>query len=210
MKEVEAPIPIKFKILTIGDPNVGKTSLLIRQQDNRFESETKNTIGIDFTQMTYDIDGKRYDLQIWDTAGQERFRAVTRAYYRDADAAFVVFDVTNPTSFYNIDRWVTDLYNSFKENRNTKHPLLILIGNKKDLKDHRVTPDEIKEMVQRLNISMYISTSAKTGEHVSDMFNVLIEMLVKRSKSGVNTVTPKSVVTVRNNTPSRQRSCCNS
>jgi small GTP-binding protein len=186
--------PIKFKILTIGDTGVGKTSLLIRHQNNEFREETKNTIGIDFTQKTYNIEGKRYDLAIWDTAGQERFRALTKAYYRDAQAVFIVFDITNIETLHNVDHWVEDLNDSFRKNENESKPIIILVGNKKDLPNEKISQREINDVVEKHKISMYISTSAKTGEHVDKIFETLLELLVKRTRSNSKTYTVQNSV----------------
>jgi len=169
--------PIKFKILIIGDTNVGKTSLLIRSQDGVFRPETKNTVGIDFTQKTYMEDSKRYDLAIWDTAGQERFRSVTKAYYRDAHAAFLVFDVTSPESLEHIRTWHASLMSNLKECSNNAKPIVLLIGNKNDYKS-KVKQEDINKIVEELQIPIYISTSAKTGEHVEDMFRSLLGLLI--------------------------------
>lgn len=169
--------PIKFKILIIGDTNVGKTSLLIRSQEDVFREDTKNTVGIDFTQKTFIDNGKRYDLAIWDTAGQERFRSVTKAYYRDAHAAFLVFDVTDPESLQHIRDWHKSLMDNLKEHSNNAKPIVILIGNKSDYRPI-VKREDINQIVQDLQIPIYISTSAKTGEHVDKMFRSLLDLLI--------------------------------
>ena len=172
--------PIKFKILIIGDTNVGKTSLLIRSQTGSFNPETKNTIGIDFAQKTYVEQGKRYDLSIWDTAGQERFKSVTKAYYRDAHAAFLVFDLAVPSTLDHIRTWHKSLIDNLSECNNDVEPILILIGNKND-SIPKVTQEDINAVVSELHIPIYISTSAKTGDHVDDMFRSLLCLLSNKS-----------------------------
>lgn len=170
----------KFKILTIGDTGVGKTSLLIRYKEQRFDPNTKNTVAIDFTQRTKIVDDKRYDLQIWDTAGQERFQSVATAYYRDAHAAFVVFDITNHMSFANTQTWIDRLIQDFHQRGNKQKPVLILVGNKADLTPHAVKRKEINQLAEKYGISNYIETSAKTGEKVDELFDSLIDLLINR------------------------------
>lgn len=167
----------KFKILIIGDTGVGKTSLLTKHVDNIFREDTNTTIGVDFTAKTYTRDEKRYDLQIWDTAGQERFRTVTRSYYRDAHAAFVVFDLCNKESFDNVEYWVNNVHEEFENRGNKQKPILILIGNKSDLPCKAVSQKDINAMAQKLKICSYISTSAKTGDQIDRMFESLLELL---------------------------------
>uniref|UniRef100_A0A8P0PHT4 RAB26, member RAS onco family n=1 Tax=Canis lupus familiaris TaxID=9615 RepID=A0A8P0PHT4_CANLF len=90
-------------VMLVGDSGVGKTCLLVRFKDGAFLAGTFiSTVGIDFRNKVLDVDGVKVKLQIWDTAGQERFRSVTHAYYRDAHALLLLYDVTNKASFDNI------------------------------------------------------------------------------------------------------------
>ncbi|XP_071461351.1 ras-related protein Rab-26 isoform X2 [Marmota flaviventris] len=94
---------VAFKVMLVGDSGVGKTCLLVRFKDGAFLAGTFiSTVGIDFRNKVLDVDGVKVKLQIWDTAGQERFRSVTHAYYRDAHALLLLYDVTNKASFDNI------------------------------------------------------------------------------------------------------------
>lgn len=88
-----------FKIVLIGDSGVGKSSLLLRFADDKFSETFISTIGVDFRFKTCLINNRRVKFQIWDTAGQERFRTVTSAYYRGADGALIVFDLSDKSSF---------------------------------------------------------------------------------------------------------------
>ncbi|KAK5850463.1 hypothetical protein PBY51_001343 [Eleginops maclovinus] len=94
---------IAFKVMLVGDSGVGKTCLLVRFKDGAFLAGSFiSTVGIDFRNKVMNIDAVKVKLQIWDTAGQERFRSVTHAYYRDANALLLLYDVTNKASFDNI------------------------------------------------------------------------------------------------------------
>ncbi|XP_022450237.1 ras-related protein Rab-26 isoform X8 [Delphinapterus leucas] len=94
---------VAFKVMLVGDSGVGKTCLLVRFKDGAFLAGTFiSTVGIDFRNKVLDVDGMKVKLQIWDTAGQERFRSVTHAYYRDAHALLLLYDVTNKASFDSI------------------------------------------------------------------------------------------------------------
>ncbi|XP_076844060.1 ras-related protein Rab-26 isoform X3 [Brachyhypopomus gauderio] len=97
---------ISFKVMLVGDSGVGKTCLLVRFKDGAFLAGSFiSTVGIDFRNKVLNIDGVKVKLQIWDTAGQERFRSVTHAYYRDAHALLLLYDVTNKASFDNIQEF---------------------------------------------------------------------------------------------------------
>ena len=98
-----------FKLVIIGDSGVGKSNILLSLVEERFMEVHINTIGVDFKIKTFELDGKSVKLQIWDTAGQERFRTITSNYYRGADGIILVYDVTNETSFHNIQRWMQDI-----------------------------------------------------------------------------------------------------
>lgn len=88
-----------IRLLLLGDSAVGKSSLLLRFCEGRFENNFVITIGVDFKTKTMNIEGKQHRVQVWDTAGQERFRTITPAYYRNAMGVLILFDVTNKKSF---------------------------------------------------------------------------------------------------------------
>lgn len=126
-----------FKIIVIGDSNVGKTCLTYRFCGGRFLDRSEATIGVDFREKTVQIDDELIKLQIWDTAGQERFRkSMISHYYRNVHAVLFVYDVTNITSFENLTTWI-DEYNKHcgdSSDANSKHQVpKILVGNKCDL-----------------------------------------------------------------------------
>ena len=98
-----------FKILLIGDSDVGKSCILFRFNDDEFNTTFISTIGIDFKTKTVEMDGKLIKLQQWDTAGQERFDTISTSYYRGANGIVLVYDVTNPKSFDNISKWVGNI-----------------------------------------------------------------------------------------------------
>ncbi|XP_035807741.2 ras-related protein Rab-26-like isoform X1 [Amphiprion ocellaris] len=117
---------IAFKVMLVGDSGVGKTCLLVRFKDGAFLAGSFiSTVGIDFRNKVLNIDGVNVKLQIWDTAGQERFRSVTHAYYRDAHALLLLYDVTNRTSFDNIKAWLTEIHGYAQQD-----VVLMLLGNK--------------------------------------------------------------------------------
>jgi len=165
-----------FKLIFIGDTNVGKTAITDRLIHDRYLGRYDNTIGVDFACVNTVINNKdRIKAHIWDTAGQESFASIITSYYRGIAGAAVVFDLTRRDSFRRVDFWLREL----KEKRDTEKPIsILLIGNKKDRINRAVSEGEI-ENYAKINNLMYIETSAKTGENVHDAFTLLIKDIYK-------------------------------
>ncbi|XP_077897860.1 ras-related protein Rab-37 isoform X3 [Ictidomys tridecemlineatus] len=133
------------KVMLLGDSGVGKTCFLIQFKDGAFLSGTFiATVGIDFRNKVVTVDGVRVKLQIWDTAGQERFRSVTHAYYRDAQALLLLYDITNKSSFDNIRAWLTEIHEYAQ-----RDVVIMLLGNKADVSSERVIRSEDGETLAR-------------------------------------------------------------
>jgi len=163
------------KVVTIGDSGVGKTCLLHRWTENRWDEAFISTIGVDFAIKTFDHNGKRTKLQIWDTAGQERFRNICASYYRGANLVLLVFDVTDMESFMHIERWLSDIYQHVSESV----PVL-LVANKTDLKNKRVVSEErINELSSKLNLPV-VEASAKSAKNVDKVFTDAVDLYLAR------------------------------
>ncbi|XP_019906820.1 ras-related protein Rab-37 isoform X3 [Esox lucius] len=114
------------KTIMVGDSGVGKTSLLVQYDQGKFiHGSFSATVGIGFTNKVVTVDNVKVKLQIWDTAGQERFRSVTHAYYRDAQALLLLYDITSKSSFDNIRAWLTEIHEYAQ-----KDVVIMLLGNK--------------------------------------------------------------------------------
>ncbi|XP_037480829.1 ras-related protein RABA2a-like [Triticum dicoccoides] len=158
-----------FKVVLIGDSGVGKSNLLSRFTRNEFCLESKSTIGVEFATRTLHVEEKIIKAQIWDTAGQERYRAITSAYYRGALGAVLVYDVTKPTTFENISRWLKELRDHADANIR-----IMLVGNKTDLKDLRAVPaDDAGGYAEAEGLS-YIETSALEAMNVEEAFQLIL------------------------------------
>ncbi len=95
-----------FKYIIIGDSNVGKSNILTRYTQNKFNEQYQATIGVEFGAKNLTINNQIIRVQIWDTAGQENFRSITRAYYKNSVCAIIVYDISKRDSFNNIQNWV--------------------------------------------------------------------------------------------------------
>lgn len=136
------------------------------------------TVGIGFTNKIVTVDETRVKLQIWDTAGQERFRSVTHAYYRDAHALLLLYDVTNKTSFDNIRAWLSEI----REHAN-EDVVIMLLGNKSDCGQERVVKKEDGERLAQEYKVPFMETSAKTGLNVELAFLAVARELKARKSS---------------------------
>ncbi|XP_016955526.1 ras-related protein Rab-26 isoform X2 [Drosophila biarmipes] len=175
--EEEDDFDIMGKVIMLGDSGVGKTSLLIRFRDGRYvPSYFLSTVGIDFRNKVVVVDGTRVKLQIWDTAGQERFRSVTHAYYRDAHALLLLYDVTNKTTYDNIRAWLGEIREYAQED-----VVIVLIGNKADCSgSERQVKREDGERLGREHNVPFMETSAKTGLNVELSFTAVARQLKSR------------------------------
>ena len=169
-----------FKIVIIGDSGVGKTNLIGRYLKNEYKEDSKATVGVEFGEKKYEINGLKIKAQIWDTAGQERYRAITSMYYKGAKGAFIVFDLSSKSTFQNVEKW-------FNEIKKTADPTinLILIGNKSDLKDKRqISTEEGENKAKEMNVA-YLETSALNADNVDKAFDLLIQEITKKMKKEI-------------------------
>ena len=168
---------IIFKIVLIGDSGVGKTNLLGRYLKKEYKEETKATVGVEFGEKKYELNGLKIKAQIWDTAGQERYKAITSMYYKGAKGALIVFDLSSKNTFQNVEKWYNEIKKTADPNIN-----LILIGNKSDLKDKRqISTEEGENKAKEMNVA-YLETSALNCDNVDKAFDALIEAISKKMK----------------------------
>ena len=154
---------IRQKIIFCGDAGVGKTSIIISLMGQKFSEEYEPSIGVDFFSKTIRYKERMLKLQIWDSAGQEKFRSLIPNYIRGSSLIFLIFDITNKTSYDNIPEWIkfiTDIDNNGN---------IILVGNKIDLKEKRVVNKEEAEKFSQEKKYEYFEVSAKEGTNIDNM-----------------------------------------
>ncbi|ODQ79314.1 hypothetical protein BABINDRAFT_37658 [Babjeviella inositovora NRRL Y-12698] len=143
-----------LKVVLLGDSHVGKTSLRTQLVHHVFSNAYRATIGGDFLTTALEIVGPdgpvTATLQVWDTAGQERFNSLVRAFYRGADVAVVVFDLTNPESFQNVARWIE----GFLANVHVDRPAIVIVGNKSDRDtERRISTRQAREFAALASVA---------------------------------------------------------
>ena len=164
-----------FKILIIGDTTTGKTNILSKYLHNKFDKVSKATIGVELSRKIYTIKNVKVEAQIWDTAGQERYRSMTKAYYKGALGALIVYDITKKETFGSVDNWIADIRNSAD-----KKVFIILVGNKNDLEEERQVSKDLGEMKAKEFGFAFMETSALNGTNIEQAFQTLIEEIYKR------------------------------
>ena len=162
-----------FKIVIAGDGGTGKTTLINRYMTNKFNVDTKMTIGAGFFTKTLEINDSILKLQIWDFGGEKRFRFILPTYCKGAHGVIMAFDLTRLPTFVNLDEWINIV------KKNAEDPKIILIGTKLDLGE-KIDEETISEFLKRNNeIASFYKTSSKTGENVEDVFMQMGKLLLE-------------------------------
>ena len=160
----------KIKIIVVGDSGVGKTNLINRFASDKFDTNSKATIGVEFVYKTLKINKEVIKVEVWDTAGQERYRAITSSYYKGAKGAIIVYDITNEDSFNNVESWMNEVTKKGKTDMQ-----FLLVGNKKDLiNDRKVTEQKGIDKAKELNMNLF-EASALEKTNVNEAFNYLVK-----------------------------------
>ncbi|KIO06928.1 hypothetical protein M404DRAFT_14903 [Pisolithus tinctorius Marx 270] len=161
----------QFKLVLLGESAVGKSSLVLRFVKDQFDDYRESTIGAAFLTQTVTLDDQTIvKFEIWDTAGQERYKAPM--YYRNANCAVVVYDITQASSLDKARTWIREL-----QRQADPSIVIALCGNKTDLTARRqITQEEAKKYADEEGL-MWFETSAKTGEGVSEVFTAIAKKL---------------------------------
>ena len=207
-KKKEIP---KYKIIFLGDQGTGKSCILNRFVEDKFDDNYQATIGLDFQSKNVKIDNQDVHLLLYDTAGQEKFRSLIPMYTRDANIIILVYDITRKESFNHIPDWINGLTNV-----NFDNVIFALVGNKIDLDDKReVNKDEGIKLAQEKKC-IFEEVSAKTAENFSELFyKQLFDEIVNKFKPGINgndnEITNEEKIKIDDNKNKKQerKKCCN-
>ena len=164
-----------FKIMLLGEPGVEKTTLAQKYCFDIFNPSEKLSIGIDFYVKTIELDGKTIKLQIWDVGGEERFRFLLPTYCLGANAAMIIYDITNSKTLDQITEWT-----KIVREKASDIPIM-LIGNNIDSEEFsELKREEGIEIAKKYNLSSYCEISTKTGQNVEKSFESLTEFLMSQ------------------------------
>lgn len=166
-----------WKVVLLGDSGVGKSSLLHRLTQNKFKEDIRSgIIGDDLSTKILEVEGKTIKIKFWDTYGQKRFKSVNQAFYRGAAGAILVYDITNSTTFENLEGWLDELQ-LYEENT-----VIMLLGNKCDRNEDREVPAKNAEMFAEENNLLFMEASALDAMYVAPAFQYLCNEIYKMMK----------------------------
>lgn len=187
------------KLVLLGEAAVGKSSLVLRFVSNDFQENKEPTIGAAFLTQKCTIGDRTIKYEIWDTAGQERFASLAPMYYRNAQAAIVVYDITKPASFVKARHWVKELHEQA-----SKDITIALVGNKYDLVEdepedgntgegdqellRKVSKEEGQALADEEGL-FFFEASAKTSYNVNEVFVGIGEKIPDNNKQGGSAAT---------------------
>ncbi|KAK9768570.1 GTP-binding protein of the rab/ypt [Basidiobolus ranarum] len=163
----------QFKLVLLGESAVGKSSLVLRFVKDQFDDYRESTIGAAFLTQTISLDDNTtVKFEIWDTAGQERYKSLAPMYYRNANCAIVVYDITQTASLDKAKSWIKELQRQADPNI-----IIALAGNKSDLVSRRaISTQDAQAYAQEAGL-LFFETSAKTTHNVSELFTAIAKKL---------------------------------
>mmetsp|Transcript_18458 Transcript_18458/g.36942 ORF Transcript_18458/g.36942 Transcript_18458/m.36942 type:complete len:218 (-) Transcript_18458:7-660(-) len=167
--------PKQLKVVLLGEGRVGKTSILLRYTKGEYDDRQVSTLQASYLDKRVPVGSETALLSIWDTAGQERFHALGPIYYRDADGALLVYDITDNESFNKVKTWVREL------RRIVGSDIAITIaGNKVDLEKNRQVDEAAALEYARSVNAAHVHTSAKLNRGLDDAFTDLAERILQQ------------------------------
>lgn len=195
---MDMPLDMKtftYKMVVLGHYSVGKSSIILNFVKGEFNPREESTIGASFLTKTIFQNRCAVKYEIWDTAGQERYYSLIPMYYRGAQVALIVYDITSPESFENAKKWAEELkYDKPQEF------LKVLVANKVDLSENITADLELGKAYAEKEGLMFYETSAKTGFNIQKMFSDIAEVLPKDIR--------KTIDGIRLKKPKKNTFCC--
>ena len=174
-------IDLMFKFALLGDSATGKTSLINRYVDQKFDENYQPSLGVNIVIKDLEVKDKNLKVRLilWDIAGQDRYELSRRMFFEGCTGALFVYDITRPFTLKNVEsKWYPDLITY-----GNKASSFLLIGNKSDLNDLRKTStEEGRNIAEKINAIDFIETSAKSGDNVEKAFSNLLADVVSRRK----------------------------
>lgn len=197
----EEPQPLSFKVVFVGDPNVGKTSIIQRATSSEYFGANKPTISPTGETITVNIDSQEVNLNVWDTPGQTSYRNTTPFFIRGSNAIIFVYSLNEKNTYESIEEWHDFVLNHIDKDK----VCYVLVANKSDLEGlhpNQVTDSEGKEKAKSLNMA-FIKTSAKDNINIKELIELIgSECLKTNGNNGID----KSILNKENE--NNKKDCC--
>ena len=202
---------LTFKILLLGDTEVGKTSYILRFCDDKFQDNSLTTIGLDTKTKYLKVKDKKIQLVIWDSAGQERFKSIAKNSFKGAHGLILMYAVNKKKSFRAIKEWI----NNIKEGIDIKKVGIIIVGNKIDLplEQREVNEEMVKSLKENEDLEV-IEGSAKNNINVNECFVKLIEKMIdlglgqKKESLEDDDENPQNITLSESTNKKKKKKCC--
>ena len=166
------------RVVAIGESSVGKTAIISRLVNGYFPPNDRPTIGSMFILHKVQIEDEFIEIQLWDTAGQERFRSLGPVYYRSASAALVIFDLSQPNTFFKLSNWISSFIDIAGNDT-----IIAIVANKFDLiESSTLSIEETQEWAKSKGYLFFV-TSAKEGIGINELFLTISKELIKKKKN---------------------------
>ena len=164
---------ISIKLLVLGDLSVGKSSFIYRFIEDKFNTDSIPTTGLDLKTADLLINNKKVRVQLWDTVGQEKYKSITQNLILRVQGIIILFDITNKDSFNNLNEWIKTVREQAGNNL-----AILLVGNKCDLEENRLVLKEEANIFAKNEKIKYIETSCKTGENIIKAIDYICEKII--------------------------------
>ena len=164
---------ISIKLLVLGDLSVGKSSFIYRFIEDKFNTDSIPTTGLDLKTADLLINNKKVRVQLWDTVGQEKYKSITQNLILRVQGIIILFDITNKDSFNNLNEWIKTVREQVGNNL-----AILLVGNKCDLEENRLVFKEEANIFAKNEKIKYIETSCKTGENIIKAIDYICEKII--------------------------------
>ncbi|KAK8789564.1 RAS-related protein RAB [Blastocystis sp. subtype 4] len=174
---MSVPVERVVKILFLGDAATGKTSIIKQYVYSDFSEQHIATATVDFTLKLVKKGDITYRMQLWDIAGQDRFQNISRVYYRNSHAAFIVCDNTNPETLENVKKWKSQIGEKTLLPNGKPLPVILLV-NKCDITENPLSEEAITTVCKECGITTWFRTSAKTGENITECMTRLLDSVI--------------------------------
>jgi len=166
-----------FKTIVIGDPGVGKTTMVFRSTGQAFRKSYLPTIGTNIEEKFIRLHDTEFVMVLWDVAGQVKFDKLRTKFYKGAKCVIIVFDLTKSESFENVKKWYSDVKSNISYSNELE---VILCGNKSDLKEEiQISEEKVLNLASELNVD-YLETSARNMTNIEKIFVTMINNIISK------------------------------